>query len=46
MLFADVAINTVDGFQGQEKDVIIFSLVRNNLERMKFTKTLLMSSYR
>lgn len=27
----DITINTIDGFQGQERDVIFLSLVRNNL---------------
>ena len=25
-----ISINTVDGFQGQERDIILISLVRNN----------------
>jgi len=31
MQLTDVEIKTVDGFQGREKEVIIFSTVRNNV---------------
>ncbi|CDR40163.1 CYFA0S04e04940g1_1 [Cyberlindnera fabianii] len=31
--YADIEISTVDGFQGREKEIIIFTLVRSNDER-------------
>ncbi len=30
----ELTINTIDGFQGQERDIIALSLVRNNSEKM------------
>ena len=30
---ADITVNSIDGFQGQEKDVIYISLVRSNMQR-------------
>ena len=30
LLSGNIAINTIDGFQGQERDVIYISLVRSN----------------
>jgi len=38
---ADILINTVDGFQGQEREVIIFNCVRsNNYKIIGFLKDL------
>lgn len=28
----DVSVNTVDSFQGQEREVVVFSMVRHNPE--------------
>jgi senataxin len=35
-IFDSIVIDTIDGFQGQEKDIIIFSAVRTNLKDLGF----------
>jgi DNA polymerase alpha-associated DNA helicase A len=30
LMYQDVRVGTVDSFQGQEKDIVIFSAVRSN----------------